>query len=92
MMDRLPGENVAVGAGTAESSAIPTGTGLVYLCSDADCYVSRGTTGGSVTSSNGQYLPANAIIPYPVVDGEVILVTQKDGSSGNLNVARARPA
>ncbi len=90
MVDRLPGENLTVGASVDESAAMPKGTNIVYLCSDADCYITRGPSGIALTSSNGQFLPAGAILPYPIENGEIVAVVQKGAATGLLNVARAR--
>ena len=78
MVDRLPGENLTVGASVDESAAMPKGTNIVYLCSDADCYITRGPSGIALTSSNGQFLPAGAILPYPIENG-VLSIPDRPG-------------
>jgi hypothetical protein len=77
---------VAIGAISAQSTAIGQTTGLVRLCASSDCFVAFGSN--PTASSSSLFLPAGMVEYFGINPGDKIAVIQSS-ASGFLSIVEA---
>lgn len=79
----LADDAVAIAVGAASSAdVIPSGAKIIRVGIDTDCWIKFGTSGVTVTSTNGHYFPAGVEF-FVVPDGATHLANIQHTSSGN---------
>lgn len=79
---------VAIGAGSTQSTAFGTTTGVVRLVATVDCFVTIGANPNAVAGSS-MYLPAGVPEFIAVSGGDKVAVVQST-SAGTLYVTEMR--
>lgn len=78
----LADDAVAIAVGTSTSAdAVPTGATLIRIGLDTACYIRFGTSGVTVTTSNGHYFPAGVEILVVPEDATHMANISADGSA-----------
>ena len=76
--------NAAVGGASADTS-LPTGAEIIEIGLTTGAYVLFSNGGTTVTSSNGQYIPAGAVV-YRVPDGADTISHIQESASGRITI------
>lgn len=77
-------QNVAIGASSAQSTAVSSSTKIVRLVATVDCWIVEGAN-PTASSTTGAYLPAGAPEYIRINPGDKVAVIQAS-SSGTLNM------
>ncbi len=74
----LNDDAVAIGVAlTSSADAIPTGAELIRIGIEVDCYIRFGTSGVTVTTSNGHFFPKGV---------EILVVPEKATHMANIGL------
>lgn len=80
-------KNLAIGSASANTT-IASGTVALRLYANASCWYTFGTSGVSVTGSNGVFLPVGAVEEPISVRDYTYLAVIRDTADGNLNIVK----
>jgi hypothetical protein len=74
-----------IGASSAQSSAITTGSGLIRISTTTHCHIRFGTNPSA--SEEDLMLPANHVEIFSFVSGQKVAFIHHGGGSGEINIS-----